>query len=95
MQVQAATDLADGGLEELEILGVAEPALEPVCDRVGAGPLPQARRQQGAQAGVSGERAAELGEVLAARPSRNDPAAADSGTTLAARWLRGVVMKPL
>src|SRR5580704_3852417 len=64
VQVQATTDLADGGLDELEILGVAEPALEPVCDRAGAGPLPQARRQQGAQAGISGERAAELGEVL-------------------------------
>src|SRR5689334_15884495 len=52
VQVQAAPDVACGRLDELEILGIAEPAREPVCDRLGTGPLPEARRQQGAQAGA-------------------------------------------
>jgi len=67
-QVQAGTDLADGDLDELEVLGVAEPALEPVCDRVGAGPLPQASGQQGTEPGVRGERVAEPGELLSGEP---------------------------
>src|SRR5262249_48279802 len=64
VQVQTAADLADGGFHELEILGIAEPAREPVYDRLGTGPLPQARGQQGAQAGFFGQSAAEPGEVL-------------------------------
>ena len=43
VQVQTAANLADGGLDELEILGVAEPAREPASDRLGPGPFPQAR----------------------------------------------------
>src|SRR5579863_2985660 len=57
-QVQAATDLADGGLDELESFGVAKPARKPVCDRIATGPLPETRRQQGAHTGTTGERAA-------------------------------------
>src|SRR5580704_4953447 len=55
--VVAAPHLADRGLEELEILGVAEPAREPVGDRLGAGPLHRARGQQGAEPDAGGERA--------------------------------------
>ena len=73
MQAQAATDLADGGLEELEVLGVAEPAREHTGDRLGTDPLPQARRQQGAQVGTSGERAAELREVLSGEAFQERP----------------------
>jgi len=53
------------------------------------------RRRPGAQAGISGERAAELGEVLSGEAPDEHPGGADSGITLPARWLRGVVMKPL
>ncbi len=73
MQVQAAPDLTDGGLDELEILGVAEPPREPVCDHLGTGPLPQARRQQGTQAGASGKRVAEPGEVLSGQALKERP----------------------
>ena len=64
MQVQAATDFADGRLDQLEVIGVAEPARELVGDHLGSDPFPQARGQQVAEAGASGERVAELGEVL-------------------------------
>jgi hypothetical protein len=64
VQVQAATDLADGGFDELESLGVAEPAREPVRDRLGTGPFPQSRRQQRAHTGITGKRVAELSKVL-------------------------------
>ena len=64
VQVQAATDLADGGLDELEVLGVAEPASELVGDHLGAGPLPQASGQQGTEPGVGAQRVIEPGEVL-------------------------------
>ena len=64
MQVQPAADLADGGLDEVKVLSVAEPAFEPVGDLLSAGPLPQARGQQRAEPGPGGERAAELSEVL-------------------------------
>ena len=47
-----------------EVVGVAEPARELASDRLGPGPFPQAPGQQGAEPGASGERAAELGEVL-------------------------------
>ena len=63
-QLQAAADIAEGGLDELEVLGVAEPARELAGDRFAAGPFPQAPRHQGAEPGVSGERAAKRGEVL-------------------------------
>src|SRR5580700_1209574 len=59
VQMQAAADLADSGLDELERLGTV--------------PLPQARRQQGAQAGISGERAAEPGEVLSGEALEERP----------------------
>ena len=74
-QLQAAADLAEGGLDELEVLGVAEPARELAGDRFAAGPLPQARRQQRAEPGVGGERAAELGEVLIGQALEGTPAA--------------------
>src|SRR5215469_13981027 len=64
VQVQAIADRAGDGLDELEVLGAAEPAGEPVCDRLGTFPLPRARREQGAHPGIGRERAAEPGEVL-------------------------------
>ena len=89
-QLQAAADIAEGGLDELEVLGVAEPARELAGDRLAAGPLPQALRQQGAEPGVGGERAAELGEVLISQALKEAPAA------VAAAWSVGaVVMDPL
>src|SRR5580700_9175945 len=57
VQVQAAANLADGGLDELEVVGVAEPARELASDHLGPGPFPQAPGQQGAEPGASGERA--------------------------------------
>src|SRR5690349_18244484 len=64
VQVQAIADRAGGCLDELEVLGAAEPAGEPVRDRVGTCPLPRARGEQGAHPGICRERAAEPGEVL-------------------------------
>src|SRR5262249_27089020 len=64
VQVQAIADRAGGGLDELEVLGAAEPAIEPVCDRVGTRPLPRSRREQCAHPGIGGKRAAEPGEAL-------------------------------
>ena len=73
VQVQAAADLADGGLDQLEILGVAEPAREPVCDRLGTGPLHQARGKQSAEPDVGGQRAAEPGEILSGQALQERP----------------------
>src|SRR5215467_14170311 len=64
VQVQAIADRAGGGLDKLEVLGAAEPAGEPACDRVGTCPLPRASGEQGAHPGIGRERAAEPGEVL-------------------------------
>src|SRR5262249_18217597 len=64
VQMQAIADRAGGGLDELKVLGAAEPAGEPFRDRLGTCPLPCARGEQGAHPGIGGERAAKLGEVL-------------------------------
>src|SRR5579863_2679643 len=64
LQVQPATDLADDGLDKVEVLCVAEPACEPAGDHLCARPLPQAPGQQRAQPGISSEHVTEPGEVL-------------------------------
>ena len=87
VQVQAAPDLADRGLDELEILGVAEPARELVGDRLGAGPLPQAPGQQRAQPDVGGERATEPGEVLSGQALEERPGQGELRYRGAALWL--------
>ena len=86
MQVQAAADLADDGLDEIETLSVAEPPREPVCNHLGTSPLPQARRQQGTQAGASGKHVAEPGEVLSGRALDERP---QRGRTPALGWPPG------
>jgi hypothetical protein len=59
-----ATDLADDGLDQVEVLCIAEPAREPPGDHLGAGPLLQAPGQQRVQPGISSEHVTEPGEVL-------------------------------
>jgi hypothetical protein len=96
VQVQAAPDLADGGIDDLEVPGVAEPACELGGDRLGTGPLPEARGQQRAEPDVGGDRVTEPGEVLSARPSRNNPASANCGTAAGGPQLGAAdVMDPL
>lgn len=63
-QVQAASDLADGSLEELEVLGAAEPCRERAGRRLGASPLPEPARQQRPEPDISRERMPDPGEVL-------------------------------
>src|SRR5579859_984934 len=72
-QVQAATDLADGGLDDLEVPGVAEPLREPACDFFGTGPLPEAPGQQRPEPDVGGDRVAEPGEVLSGQALEEQP----------------------
>lgn len=63
--MQAAADLADGGLERYPKPSVLpNQHANPVCDHLRAGPLLRARGEQGAQPGIGRERAAQLGEVL-------------------------------
>ena len=95
MQVQTAANLADGGLDELEVVGVAEPARELASDHLGPGPFPQAPGQQGAEPGASGERAAELGEVLSGQALKERAARANCGTAVAAPCYGCAVMDPL
>jgi len=72
-QAQAAANLASGGLDQLEVLGVAEPARELGGDRLGAVPLPEAPGQQRAEPGVGGERLTEPGEILGGEPLKERP----------------------
>jgi hypothetical protein len=46
-QVQAAPDLADGGVDDLEVGGVAEPGAEDAAHRVGSFPIHRTWRQHG------------------------------------------------
>ena len=62
--MQAASDVTDSRLDELEVLGVPEPASELAGDHVGAGPLLEASGQQGAEYGVGAQRVIEPVEVL-------------------------------
>jgi len=72
-QVQAATDLAHGGLDELEGPGVAEPPRERLGNRLGAGPLPEAPGQQRAEPDIGGERITEPGEILSGEARKERP----------------------
>ena len=57
--MQAAADLADGGLDQVETLGVAEPVRERRRDFFRTAPLQHAAGKQGPEPGVGAERAIE------------------------------------
>jgi len=84
VHVQAVTDLADTGIDELEVLGVAEPARELGGDRFGACPLSGPPGEQRAEPDVGGERVPRRAKSWAAAPSRNDPVWANCGAAVAA-----------
>ena len=93
-ELEASADLADGGVDELVVVGVAEPALELTADRRRPRSTRGDPRGSSARRRTSGANAvASIAKSWPARPSRNVPAAANCCSPVAWRWSVG--MPPL